>query len=77
MPQAVRFFSVIIPTYNRSDEIKELISSLEKQSVDKNDFEVIIVDDGSTDDTGEVIRQPTNSRPNIILYLPEQLISDF
>ena len=48
-------FSVIVPTYNRADEIIELLDSLEKQTISKNDFEVIIVDDGSTDNTENII----------------------
>lgn len=48
-------FSVIVPTYNRLDEIRELIQSLEKQVLSKDKFELIIVDDGSTDATEEYI----------------------
>lgn len=40
-------FSVIVPVYNRIDEVRELLESLEAQSV-KN-FEVILVEDGSTE----------------------------
>ena len=47
--------SIIVPAYNRADEIEEFLSSFEKQSV-KN-FEVIIVDDGSTDNLKEVIEK--------------------
>jgi glycosyltransferase involved in cell wall biosynthesis len=39
-------FSVIVPVYNRPDEIDELLGSLEHQTY--KDFEVIIVEDGST-----------------------------
>jgi GT2 family glycosyltransferase len=39
-------FSIIIPVYNRPDEIKELLSSLTRQTY--TDFEVIIVEDGSS-----------------------------
>ena len=39
-------FSIIIPVYNRPDEVGELLESLAAQSV--KDFEVIIVEDGST-----------------------------
>ena len=46
-------FSVIIPTYNRSNSIKNALKSLVDQTF-KN-FEVIIVDDGSTDNTSEVV----------------------
>jgi len=39
-------FSLVIPVYNRPDEIRELLSSLSSQ--EDRDFEVIIVEDGST-----------------------------
>lgn len=44
-----KFLSVIVPSYNRLDELEELLPSLEKQTLDPTSFEVIIVDDGSTD----------------------------
>ncbi len=47
--------SVIIPTYNEESVIVECLSSLDRQSI--KDFEVIVVDDGSTDNTVEKIRQ--------------------
>ena len=43
-------FSIIVPVYNRIDEVHELLASLEAQSV-KN-FEVILVEDGSTEPCG-------------------------
>jgi len=59
-------FSVIIPTFNRSEEIQELLSSLTKQSLPKNEFEILIADDGSTDDTETVIKSfIKNSELNI------------
>ncbi|MCZ7602517.1 MAG: glycosyltransferase [Melioribacteraceae bacterium] len=48
-------FSVIVPTYNRSNEINELLNSLVNQTLDDSLFEVIIVDDGSTDNTDKVV----------------------
>jgi glycosyltransferase involved in cell wall biosynthesis len=45
--------SVIIPTYNRADLIGEAIESVVNQTYD--DFEIIIVDDGSADSTKEVV----------------------
>lgn len=47
--------SVIIPTYNRADLVAEAIDSVLTQSY--CDLEVIVVDDGSTDNTAEVIKQ--------------------
>ena len=43
------FFSVIIPTYNRKEFLKIAIDSVLSQSYP--DYELIIVDDGSTDET--------------------------
>ncbi|HDR05161.1 MAG TPA: glycosyltransferase [Candidatus Marinimicrobia bacterium] len=44
-------FSVIVPTFNRLDEIQDLLPSLENQELEKAHFEIILVDDGSTDET--------------------------
>ncbi len=41
------FFSVVIPVFNRNDELKEILQSLAQQTY--RDFEVIVVDDGSVD----------------------------
>ena len=42
------YFSIIIPVYNRPDEIKELLDSLQRQTL--KDFEIVIIEDGSRDD---------------------------
>jgi len=52
--------SVVIPTYNRSKFVKEAIESVLEQSY-KN-FELIVVDDGSTDDTRSVVEQISDNR---------------
>jgi glycosyltransferase involved in cell wall biosynthesis len=55
MPSEDFLFSVIIPTYNRADEIGELLKSLIVQTLSPEKFEVIVVDDGSTDNTLGII----------------------
>jgi glycosyltransferase involved in cell wall biosynthesis len=48
--------SVIIPTYNRSKLLSYTLESLLLQNISRDRFEVIIADDGSTDDTGEMVK---------------------
>lgn len=47
-------FSVIIPTFNRCDLLRQALASVQEQSF--KDFEVIVVDDGSTDETLEMLK---------------------
>ncbi|MBU2505306.1 MAG: glycosyltransferase family 2 protein, partial [Bacteroidetes bacterium] len=48
-------FTVIVPAYNRAEEISELLISLALQTIPRSDFEIIIVDDGSTDNTESIV----------------------
>ncbi|HET6992082.1 MAG TPA: glycosyltransferase family A protein, partial [Bacteroidia bacterium] len=57
-------FSVVIPAYNRESRIGNAIRSVLNQSYP--DFEIIIVDDGSTDNTKTVVSGFTDPRVNYI-----------
>ncbi len=50
--------SVVIPTYNRLPILRKCLDSLENQilNVQIHDFEIVIVDDGSTDGTVDWLR---------------------
>jgi glycosyltransferase involved in cell wall biosynthesis len=48
------FFSIIIPLYNRPQEIKELLDSLTLQSYKQ--FEVLVIEDGSVNDAAEIVK---------------------
>lgn len=52
-------FSIVIPLYNRPDEIDELLESLEKQS--SKNFEVIIVEDGSDKPSKDIIEKHSDN----------------
>ena len=50
-------FSVIVPTYNRLADSEKVSGALEAQTLPATDFEVIVIDDGSSDGTEELLTQ--------------------
>ena len=50
-------YSVIIPAYNAKGTIEKCLGNLENQSIPRGNYEVILVDDGSTDNTPDIIRR--------------------
>ncbi|MFN8278607.1 MAG: glycosyltransferase [Chitinophagales bacterium] len=61
------FFSIVIPTYNRAGFIEKTIQSVLEQTY--GNFEIIVVDDGSTDNTAEVMRGIKDPR---VHYYPKE-----
>src|SRR6266576_6556961 len=49
--------TVVIPTFNRAAMLADTLESFAAQSIPKNRYEVIVVDDGSKDTTPEVCRE--------------------
>ncbi|MDJ0703956.1 MAG: glycosyltransferase [Leptolyngbyaceae cyanobacterium MO_188.B28] len=65
------FASVIIPTRNRSVLLEKVLRSLLSQSLSSTEFEVIIVDNGSTDNTRDVVEAFIPLLPNLrYIYEP-------
>ena len=56
--------SIIICSYNRASYISDALTSLYQQSSGHDDFEVIIVDNNSTDNTKEVYAKWRQVNPN-------------
>lgn len=58
--------SVILPTYNRTNSLRRSVQSVLEQSY--KDIELLIVDDGSDDDTAEIVKEIEDER---VRYLPQ------
>ena len=59
------FISVIIPTYNRVETLKKCLDKITNQNIRNDQFEVIIVDDFSQDNTQEFCRSFLNTKNNV------------
>ncbi|MBF2056888.1 MAG: glycosyltransferase [Cyanobacterium sp. T60_A2020_053] len=65
------YFSVVIPTYNRLPILQKCLRALENQTYDKNiisEYEIVVVDDGSTDNTINWIETEKKNLPHVNLY---------
>ena len=62
--------TVLTPTYNRKDTLLRTIQSIENQ--DFLDWEYIIVNDGSTDNTDEVVEQFMQTTKHPVLYIKKE-----
>jgi len=58
--------STVIPAFNRSEMLKEAVDSVLQQ--DYRPIEIIIIDDGSTDDTREVALELANTHSEIRVF---------
>lgn len=58
--------SVIIPTRNRAEFLAQALDSIASQSLECSAFEVVVVDNGSTDTTSDVVEEYRGSIPNLM-----------
>ena len=65
---AFPLISVIIATYNRKDELAGLLSCLTRQTLPAESYEIIVVDDGSTDDTLNYLKETVDSGKNNLTF---------
>lgn len=61
--------SLIVPVYNRPDEIDELLESLTKQDFEK-DYEIVIIEDGSSESSEEIVKKYASELPISYYFKP-------
>lgn len=63
------FLSIIIPFYNDEKYLKECLDSCLDQDFPQDDYEIICIDDGSSDRTPELLQEYANNFPNVKVFL--------
>ncbi len=53
--------SIVIPAFNAQKTIRACLEALEHQTVSRSEFEVIVIDDGSKDQTPEIVLEFKNA----------------
>lgn len=71
-PPLVEKVSLIVPTYNVEPYIEEFLASVTSQTTGLRNLEVIIVDDGSTDRSGEIAQAWARRFPKTIKYIRQE-----
>ncbi len=65
MPEATPQLSAVIPTYNDAANLRHALAGLAGQSLPPGSYEVLVVDDGSTDDTPAIIAAAAAGRTRV------------
>lgn len=63
----MKLLSIIVPVYNVEEYIHPCLESIYNQGLDEKDFEVIIVNDGTNDNSMEIIKDIISHHTNIII----------
>ena len=64
MNESQPFFSIIMPLYNKENYVKETIDTVKNQTFEN--FELIIINDGSTDKSSTIVEEINDSRIRLI-----------
>jgi len=65
MQEKKPLLSVIIPVYNVEKFVEECVLSVFNQNLEQKDFEIILVNDGSTDNSLEICRNIEKNNENV------------
>ncbi len=64
-PDAPPEFSVVVPCYNEEGAVLDTVASLTRHLADAGPYELIFVDDGSQDRTGELLEDAVRDHPSL------------
>lgn len=64
--------SVVVPIYNVEKYIKKCMDSLVNQTL--QEIQIIFVNDGSTDESGNIAKEYASKYPNKIIYLEKKMV---
>ena len=70
------FISIVIPTYNRQPILEQCLKALEKQQLNDDiisNYEIVLVDDGSTDGTLEWLQENKKKFPHVCAFSQDHL----
>ena len=59
------YLSIIIPVYNVEKYLEKCLQSVIRQDISENDYEIIVINDGSTDQSAEIIERFAKIHANI------------
>lgn len=63
--------SIIIPVYNTANYLERCVNSCLNQNIKKDDYEIILINDGSTDNSLQLIRKTAENKINVSYYTQE------
>src|SRR4030042_1621138 len=67
-----KYFSVIIPTYNRKEKLEKCLKALFRQTYPRSRYEIIVVDDGSSDGTQEMVKRKEKRSPVPLHFIRQE-----
>lgn len=66
------FISVVIATYNRKDMLKKCIEAFRQQTYPEDRYEIVVIDDGSTDGTNKLLEEISKEMANLRFFSQKQ-----
>lgn len=73
-PPHISLVSVVIPAHNESDNLSILLPQVSRAfNVARRQFEILVIDNASTDDTQEIVRKLENTIPELRLIVEPQM----